>query len=484
MGKIYVIGLGPGDPQLLTLGAYQRMMTPCPQFLRTVAHGAVEKFHEEGISYIAFDELYEMKETFEEVYHTIVEKLIDAAKEGDVNYYVPGDPHIAERTVALLEEREVPLHIIHGVSFVEPVLAAAGLDSVEGLLFLNGESLTYQDVDIHRHLLLTQVYDQHLLSQVKLTLSEIYGDEYPVCVVEHGGTPRENVTRLPLMELDRQIVAHHELAVVVPAMPEDRQIFDVRDLWDIMEELRGPEGCPWDREQTHRSLRPHLIEEAYELLEAIDEDHVDGIVEELGDVLLQVVFHTLIGYEEGIFYPYDVTTTLVEKLIYRHPHVFFKKKLVNSRDVGYNWDELKYGRKKIVGFANRLHAIGALPSTLVAQKMIEQSAHFGFIWDTPDGPLEKIYEELDELQQARERNDLKAMEGELGDVLFSVCSMAHMLGIVPETALAATNRKFVQRVTYMDELAAAKGWNLEDCDSNQLEMLWDLAKEKLKSSSE
>ncbi|NLY08732.1 MAG: nucleoside triphosphate pyrophosphohydrolase [Tissierellia bacterium] len=477
MGTIYIMGLGPGNPDWISMAVYNRIIGEGPHFLRTSEHGAVEIFENNNIPYESFDRFYEDSDSFEEVYGKIVEKLISAAEYGDVNYYVPGDPHVAEKTVIMLMEANVKTEVLSGISFIEPVLKAVGKDSVSGLVFLNGEGLSSLDLDIHRDLLITQIYNQHLLSELKLALSEIYGDEYYVMAVHSAGTVKESMQRITVTDLDREVIAGHETAIFVPVMPKDKKIYDMRDVLEIMMRLRAPGGCPWDIEQTHSSIRNSLIEEAYELVQTIDEDNIEAMVEELGDYLLQWVFHLLIGYENGEFYPIDVTTVLADKLIYRHPHVFLQKKVANTTDVGYNWDKLKYGRQNIHRFIDKLNSIPALPSTMVAQKIIHKCASIDFIWDGPEGPAEKVKEELLELEQALINGDEFEMEKELGDILFSVCSLAYMLGIDPELALTSTNRKFIGRFEIMDRLAHNGGKELETLSREQLEELWQRAKE-------
>ncbi len=479
MGTIYIIGLGPGDPQHLTIGAYEQLKRDIPTFLRTMHHGTASYLTEQGVNFKSFDDYYENEKSFENVYKNIVKFLLSLAEKSDINYAVPGDPLIAEQTVQILLQSDADCEIIGGISFIEPVLHALGRDSIEGLKIINGENLDPLDLDIHSDMLLTQVYSPYLLSELKIYASELYGDDYPVKVLHHAGNKaKAYVDDITVKDLDRIPTIGHESTVWIPKVDKGAfEIYDYRDVNETLATLRSEDGCPWDREQTHKSLVTPFIEETYEAVDAIENADIDNLVEELGDVLLQVAFHTQIGYDDGEFYPIDVTTALVKKLIYRHPHVFSQKKLVNSTDVGYNWDKLKYDQKNLTSILEKLYDIPKLPGLMVAEKIIKRVSSIGFTWPDVTGPLEKVSEELDELKEAIKTSDLNKIEQELGDVLFSVVNVAYMLDIGSEVALQRTNRKFIQRFEKMDELAKAQELTLEDLPIEKLEMLWQKAKQ-------
>ena len=245
-----------------------------------------------------------------------------------------------------------------------------------------------------------------------------------------------------------------------------------------MKRLRSDNGCPWDREQDHLSIRAGILEEAYELVEALNENDIDHIAEELGDLLLQVVFHTQIALEEGEFNPIYVTTSLANKLITRHPHVFFQKNVDNSSEVVYNWDKIKYQSRNISQLSEMLRNIPRLPALMKSYKVQEKAAQIGFDWEDINGSSDKITEEHNEVLEAYRLNgkgDFE-LEGEIGDLLFAVVNLSRFLEINPELALGRTTEKFIKRLEIMEYKAKEKGIQLKDLDLEELDNLWDLAK--------
>jgi MazG family protein len=247
------------------------------------------------------------------------------------------------------------------------------------------------------------------------------------------------------------------------------------DLVRVIARLRAPDGCPWDRAQTHRSLRRHLLDETYELIDAIEDGSPARLREELGDVLLQAVFHAQLAADEGAFDIDDVAEVTVEKLIRRHPHVFADAEADTPDQVYANWERLKTeeegGRKAIDA-----EMPGALPSLVAAQKVQRRAAGRGFDWAQPAGAVDKVREELAELEEAargrgeeeREGAAKDALEREVGDVLFAATALARKLGVDAETALRSTTRSFVGRFEAMEERAAAEGVRLDDLPEAEL----------------
>ncbi len=240
---------------------------------------------------------------------------------------------------------------------------------------------------------------------------------------------------------------------------------------DIVARLRAPDGCPWDREQTHASLKPHLLEECYEVLEAIDANDDRHLQEELGDLLLQVVLHSQIASEAGRFDLAAVADGIAEKLVRRHPHVFGETRLPDSAAVLQQWDALKREEKE-----ERRSALDgvppALPALARAQKLQGKAARVGFDWDDPTGALAKVREELEEVLHASD----DALEDEVGDLLFAVVNYARKRKVDAEGALLGANGKFARRFRRVEALAAERGLTLRDLDLAGLDRLWDEAK--------
>lgn len=254
----------------------------------------------------------------------------------------------------------------------------------------------------------------------------------------------------------------------------------------VMEKLRAPGGCPWDYEQTYASLSQYLLEEAYETFDAIQEANATGdttnLREELGDLLLQVVFHATIGKERGDFTIDDVAHGVAKKLVLRHPHVFGDAKLARAQDVLDNWDKLKADERAASGKTEKtkdsilddvpIH----FPGLLEALKVTKKAAKVGFDWKSSDDVFAKIEEETNELRDASRRSDALHTEEEIGDLLFAVVNLARKLEVEPETALKKTNRKFRQRFRYIEERLKAQGKSLELASLNEMDSLWNEAK--------
>ena len=256
---------------------------------------------------------------------------------------------------------------------------------------------------------------------------------------------------------------------------KDKYNFD--DLLRIMEILRAPDGCMWDREQDHQSIRRNFIEETYEVCEAIDEQDTEHLKEELGDVLLQVVFHTQMEKEKGVFDIDDVADGICKKLIYRHPHIFGSVEVGSSEEILRNWDELKRKEKHQETDTSALESVAkSLPGLIRAEKLQKKAAKVGFDWENAQGALEKVEEELDEVKQAMAGNG--DPEEEIGDLLFAAVNVARHLKVDPEGAMEKTCNKFIRRFADMEQQAKEENKVLSDLPLAELDALWNRSKEK------
>jgi tetrapyrrole methylase family protein/MazG family protein len=335
------------------------------------------------------------------------------------------------------------------------------------------------------------VYDTYTASDVKLSLMDVYPDDYPVMVGHAlGVSGQEQLVQVPLYELDR-VEGYGNLSLVWVPRSEREEIQNrtFGRLHKIVQILRSPEGCPWDREQTHASLRKNLIEETYEVLETIDDDDPDAMCEELGDLLLQVMLHAQMEEETGAFNVYDVVETLNEKLIRRHPHVFGQTKADNADEALVNWNEMKAEEKRKKGIdVQQLSVLSGvprdLPGLMKAWKLQKKAAHVGFDWSDVREVLGKVQEEMAELQEAmkEERPEGKKHQmEELGDLLFALVNLARFLQVDPEEALALTNVKFVKRFSYIEEQLRLRGISFDQTDLPVMEAYWQEAKKVLKN---
>src|SRR6266511_3833985 len=258
----------------------------------------------------------------------------------------------------------------------------------------------------------------------------------------------------------------------MPPMP--KRSFD--ELVKLMKTLRGPNGCPWDRKQTLPDLKPYVIEEAYEVVDAIDRDDRRALMEEVGDLLLESVFIAEITRAENSFDVYDSITAIHDKLVRRHPHVFGDVEANDAEQVLVNWEKLKNEERKAENKSVLSGVPGALPALLKSSRLTEKAARVGFDWQQTHDVFTKIEEEIGELRDALKRGDVKAIEDELGDVLFTVANAARKAGVNPEEALQSTNRKFIRRFEAMESAARTSGRNLDQLTLEEMDALWDEAK--------
>ena len=479
---IYVVGLGPGSYKDLSLGALELLRASFPVFLRTEIHPVVERLRSEGVAFQSFDYIYEQSADFPEVYRRIAAEVLAVALKGDVVYAVPGHPLVAEQSVANIiagaEERGIPVEILPAVSFLDSIFSALRLDPVQGLKLLDGLQMDQQGVDPGVPTIVTQVYNPLVASEVKLTLMEHYADDHRIAVVRAAGVPgAEKIAWIPLYELDRLAWVDHLTSVFIPRGEAQRPAYDLSPLVEVMATLRGPEGCPWDIQQTHGSLKQYLVEEVYEVLEAIDAGDLDKLCDELGDLLLQIVFHARIAEEGGKFSLKDVIDTVTEKMVRRHPHVFGDALAATADAVMVNWERIKKGEKAAAGRTSLLDGVpGGMPALLRAYKLQGKAAKIGFDWETAEGVWGKIAEETAEFKAAWTQNDARAKEEEMGDLLFTLVNLARFAGVEPETALHKANSKFIRRFKAMEDMAKRQNLALENLSLCELDDLWKRVK--------
>ena len=255
--------------------------------------------------------------------------------------------------------------------------------------------------------------------------------------------------------------------------------YDFNDLLEIIEKLRSPEGCLWDREQTHKSIKIGLIEETYEVLEAIDKEEDSMLKEELGDVLLQVVFHSQIATEENRFNINDVTDTICRKMIYRHPHVFGDLSVSSSTEILSNWEDLKKSEKNIESQTDVLCNVPSnLPALMRAEKVQKKAANVGFDWDNIEDVFEKLTEETQELKQAFIEGDRDNIIEETGDLLFAAVNLSRFVKVNPELALTGASEKFIRRFGLLEEAIIESGRTFEDMTLSEMDDIWNKIKHK------
>ena len=484
--QITIVGLGAGDLNQLPYGVYQVITKSEHLFLRTKEHPIIEELHSE-VSFESFDSIYEENDHFEDVYHKIVETLLEKADDADIVYAVPGHPLVAEKTVQILltdgRQRGYTIVVQGGQSFLDSTFQALEIDPIEGFQLVDALTLKSDRLQLNGHVIITQVYDQMVASEVKLTLMEQLPDDYKVMIVTAAGSSEQQIKEVALYELDRETRMNNLTSVYIPPV-ENSEILhhQFSSLRGIITQLRGPNGCPWDKEQTHESLKRYLIEECYELLEAIEEEDYDHIIEELGDVLLQVVLHSQIGEDDGMFSIDDVIKGISDKMVRRHPHVFGEVMVQDTEEVLSNWEDIKRKEKGSVDKKSILDSVStALPALSKAFHLQKKAAKVGFDWPTIDGTWEKVKEEIDELEiELASTNDERLMMKEFGDVLFALVNVGRHYKIEPEEALTSTNKKFYDRFTYIEKMAVENQKELQDMSLEEMDGYWNEAKKLVK----
>jgi tetrapyrrole methylase family protein/MazG family protein len=482
LGTITIVGLGPGEPRHLTREAWDVLTEGSEVWLRTGRHPTVAGLPAH-LDVHTFDHLYEEADNFSQIYGAIAEEVLELGQRAEgVTYAVPGHPLVGEATVAAILAAAEPMggrvRLVEGLSFVETTLAALRVDALEGLQIFDAVELAarhHPPLNPDLPALLGQLYSRPLASAVKLTLMNQYPDDHEVVLVHAAGTPDQRVVRRLLYQLDRRGEAGPPAAHLTTLyVPPFTRVASFEGLQETVAHLRAPDGCPWDREQTHESLRTGLLEEAYEAVAAIDKGDWEGLQEELGDLLLQVLLQTQIATESSVFKMPDVVAGIDAKLKYRHPHVWGETSVEDTGEVLRNWEELKHTEKQ-----ERDSLLDGVPDALPALQQAhtygERVARVGFDWSDAAGVVEKVEEEMAELGAASTR---ERQEAELGDLLFAVANWARWLGVDPESALRKANARFARRFSHLEREARKRGGELGEFSIDELEAFWQAAKDR------
>ncbi|MGZ4704462.1 MAG: MazG family protein [Acidimicrobiales bacterium] len=445
--RIAVVGLGPAGPDLVTSGTLARITAAERCVLRTTRHPAASVVPEAA----SFDHVYERGDTLEAVYRQIVDEVVALALTldgGELVYAVPGSPVVAEHTVELLLAEadgrdDLEVEIVPSLSFLDLAWARLGIDPIaRSVRVVDGQRFDIDAAGERGPLLIAQCDSVHVLSDVKLALDggidPCLGPDEPMVVLQRLGLPDEAVFEVPWTEIDRVVDPDHLTSLFVPRLAAP-VASEVQRFVELVATLRRE--CPWDAEQTHESLRRHLLEESYEVLEAIDALDVEAgtgfehLEEELGDLLFQVVFHATLATEEGRFTMADVATTVHDKLRSRHPHVFGDVEVSGADDVVANWEQLKKVEKGRESVFEGIPA--ALPALLFALKVQKKAATLG------------LDVEGDAAPPAGGAGDVGP--DELGAALLALVDQACRTGIDPEDALRSAT------IAYRDRMRALEG---------------------------
>ena len=480
--SLTLVGLGPGHPDALTLGSLRAMEEAQVLILRTARHGAADFLTARGVRFEALDALHERCEDFDALCTEVTRALCARLAQGTAVCYAVADPASDATVAALLAALPAGTPVR-----VHPWVSAAA-HAQAGALACGQTSAPWRAAtatalpallpDPSLPLCVTELGSALLASQVKLWLLARAPGDSLVYFLPPGEAGECALCPIALAELDRQPLYDHTCAVWAPPVPMlARERFGFEDLLTIMQILRAPDGCPWDREQTHETLRPYLIEEAYEAVDAIDSGDPYALADELGDVLLQVVFHAQVGQQHASFAIDDVTTAICHKMITRHAHIFGDARCDTAEDVLRNWDKIKQQERGQTTQAEVLRAVPKyLPALMRAAKVQKKAANVGFDWDRAQDALDKVLEEAAELREELESGS--DPQEEAGDLLFAAVNALRLAGVQPELALSAATEKFVRRFTRMEAAILAERASLEGMSLADMDVFWARVKQE------
>ena len=478
--RLIVAGLGPGTLDRTPADIVEVLLDPGYRvLLRTGRHPAAAQLAELREA-ATCDDLYESAETFEGVYGAIVDRVLAMAATGRVVYAVPGSPLYGERSVAMLRARGRepgrPVEVLRAPSFLDEVFAALETDPTErGFTVLDGRDLP-DPLVLHLPTVVFQVDTEMVLDDVLGRFRRTLPAETPITVLSDLATPDATVATYPIGDVPADVAGLRTSLFLDP--PGTGLVGAIK----AMRRLRVE--CPWDRRQTHESLTPFAVEETFELLDAIgrlppgspdvDPDYVayTDVEEELGDLLLQVIFHSNLASEVGAFDVEDVAETLLRKLVHRHPHVFGDVQVEDADEVVANWQAIKAADKPRASLMDGVP--GSLPGLERAIKLQRRAARVGFDWPDARSVVGDVEEELEELVEVLDRPEAA---DELGDLLFAVANLARHLEVEPEIALRRAVDRFESRFRRMEELD-----DLESADPDRLDALWEHAKSEEKAA--
>jgi tetrapyrrole methylase family protein / MazG family protein len=472
---ITVVGLGPAGADHLLPAARRALAAADLRFVRTARHPAVAELEAEGLDFTSFDDVYDSAPDLESAYRTMVDRLVAAAAGGGrVVYAVPGNPAVAERSVEMLRAAG-PVDVVAGLSFADLAWARVGVDPMtSGARVVDARAI--DDVDMTGPVLIAQCDQALLLSDVKLALLEHLDTNTPITVLQRLGLPDEHVEVRALVELDRGLQPDHLTSLYVDAGNEDTRIaaIEVARLVQLTRRLRAPGGCPWDADQTHRSLTRYLLEEAYEAVEVIeqlpDPSAYRALADELGDVLYQVAFHAVIAEETDEFTMADVARGIHDKLVRRHPHVFGDVVAAEPADVVRNWEQIKKDEK---GHDSIMEGITeSLPSLLYTNKLFSKAASVGLAPGTRDEAIDRIELAARDLRAAADDDRDPDAEVALAQLLAAAVVLGRASGLDAESALRGWAARYRARFEAMEQLASDRELDLPSLDAAAVAALW------------
>jgi tetrapyrrole methylase family protein/MazG family protein len=473
--RVVVVGLGPAGADLLLPAARAALERVPIRLVRTARHPGVADLAAEGVTLEPLDLLYDTADDLDTVYAAIADRVVETARErGEIVYAVPGSPTIAERSVELVRAAGIDVELIPGISFVDLAWWRLDIDPMHGARVVDARAFAVDAAGSSGPMLIAQCDSLLVCSEVKLALLESLPPDHEVTVLQRLGLPDERVFTVALADVDRDVEPDHLTSLFVDT--GDAAVGpELARLLALTERLRGPGGCPWDAKQTHHSLRRHVLEEAYEVVEAIEQlpadapggdvplGAYDALEDELGDLLFQVMIQSVLASEAGAFTVADVARAVHTKLVRRHPHVFGDVQVDDASEVVTNWEQIK---KSEQDDESLVAGVGAgLPALIAAQKLFRKGASVGL---TPDVDLDRALRALADA-------DAEGLEAALGTALAVAVALGREHDVDAESALASWARRYKDRFRRMEQLASDAGVDLAAADAQGVRDLWERA---------
>ncbi len=466
---IKIVGL-ESEYEMMPLKAVCAIEAAGVVVLQSGKAGAAADIMRRAAKAVTLDELYETAADFDSLYAQGADLITGLAAGADVVFCATGNVYANGFVRALQRRGEV--EILSGSNAAAGAIFLAGdfLDGQVDYRVIDARDVADAVIDTSVALVVTNIDSVFTAYAVKTALAEYYGPDTQA-VVTCGGTARQ----AKLYDIDRQKEFSDGVSMVLaPVKLKQKARFGFYDLVKVMQVLRGEDGCPWDREQTHKTLRQYLLEEAYEAVDTIDMDDMDALYDELGDVLLQIVFHAEIARQCGEFDDKDVTTAICRKMIGRHPHIFADVEVDSADEVVVNWEAIKRKEKGNTTYTSVLKDVPkAMGAMMRAYKIQKKASVVGFDWDDAEQAFGKVREEADEFYRELTGGDEDSMEAEAGDLLFAVINVLRKKKINPEVALTRTCEKFIRRFAYIEEKS---GKDIQEMTLEEMDVFWEESK--------
>lgn len=472
MSNIYAIAI-PACADTLSLAAVRKLKEADCIILKQSASAMEAYLQEQQLMYRSLDYLWDSCADYDELHQKIADLILNEARDKALVYLLP-EP-LFDISLKLLSA-QTQITVVPSLSLTQSYLCTLDTSSIDNITCISASSLLEKRVHPKQSLLITELGDALLAGQVKLKLGDLFDEEMSVCclTLSEGKIKQKQIL---LYELDRQNIDHNSALFVQGQGFLQRKRFDFEDLQDIIAMLRGPEGCPWDKKQTHESLREYMIEEAHELVGAIYEKDMDNICEELGDVLLQVVLHASIAEQSEEFNANDITSQICQKMIARHAHIFGDKVCNTAEDVVKSWEEIKRKEKGLDSVSETMLGISKhLPSLMRAEKVQSKAAKAGMDFASAEAAAGKINEELAEVLAELSADRREKLEEEIGDLLFSVVNVARLAGCSSDVALSISTEKFIRRFKNLEKMLNLEKKALKDLTLEEIDVYWNIGK--------